>query len=308
MGDQVLGVYTTGIAHHDCELPTSLCGAQPFFGRSDRPDPDRRCASCQRAVAYFDAVLDQDKLAGYACPHCGASPIPGWTEDRMAPGRWSRAGFLGPTERLQDVIDRDARTLQRLGLEHAQLADALDRLLTRAFRASADRIRQADARFEQQMRAAGRTDVPGLAMLPLGATLDELEAQLERGDLPPAERGTAVDGHDVFLQIYVSYQHCPFTILRRPWSDDPPLQVRLRRQSAAGAYVTEPTDRRLPCGAGTSYRHANFEFLVVRRDTRQALRGAGLLVHLIRDHRFFEGEHSPFRLDPERAAQVLGLV
>jgi len=206
------------------------------------------------------------------------------------------------------VIDRDARTLQRLGLEHAQLADALDRLLTRAFRASADRIRQADARFEQQMRAAGRTDVPGLAMLPLGATLDELEVQLKRGDSPPAERRTAVDGHDVFLQIYISYQHCPFTILRRPWSDDQPLQVRLRRQSAEGAYVTEPADRRLPCGAGTSYRHANLEFLVVRRDTRQALRGAGLLVHLIRDHRFFEGEHSPFRLDPERAAQVLGLI
>jgi len=104
MGEQVLGVYTTGIAHHDRELPTSLCGAQPFFGRSDRPDPDRCCASCHRAVAYFEAVLDQDKLAGYACPHCGASPIPGWTEDRMAPGRWSRAGFLGPTERVQDVI------------------------------------------------------------------------------------------------------------------------------------------------------------------------------------------------------------
>jgi hypothetical protein len=73
-------------------------------------------------------------------------------------------------------------------------------------------------------------------------------------------------------------------------------------------YVTEPTDLRLPCSFGHGYRHANLEFLVVRRDTRQALRGAGLLVHLIRDHRFFEGEHSPFRLDPERAAQVLGLA
>jgi len=158
------------------------------------------------------------------------------------------------------------------------------------------------------MRASGMRGVPGLAMLPLGATLDELEAKLGRGEPLPAERGTAVDGHDVFLQIYVGYQYCPFTILRLPWSDDPPPRVILRRQAAGVAYVTEPTDRSLPCRAGQDYRYANLEFLVVRRDTRQVLRGSGLLVRLIREHRFFEGEHSPFRLDPERAAQVLKLA
>jgi hypothetical protein len=226
----------------------------------------------------------------------------------MPAGRWSRAGFLGPTERLQDVIDRDDRTLQRLGVSHAQLAGALDHLLASAFRASADRIAQASARFEDQLRVSGMRGVPGLAMLPLGATLDELEAQLGRGEPLLAERGTAVDGHDVFLQIYVSYQYCPFSILRRPWSDDPPPRVLLRRRPVAGdACITEPTDRDLPCRVDQSYRHANLEFLLVRRDTRQVLRGSGLLVHLIREHRFFEGEHSPFRLDPERAAQALGL-
>jgi hypothetical protein len=103
-------------------------------------------------------------------------------------------------------------------------------------------------------------------------------------------------------------EYCPFTILRRPWSDDLPAPVLLLRQTADGVHITEPRDRSLPCSGEQDYRYANLEFLVVRRDTRQALRGSGLLVHLIRDHRFFEGEHSPFRLDPERAAQVLGLV
>lgn len=306
-GKQVVGLLS-GIPHHDLDLPTSLDGARPLFERNDQPDQRRPCPACQRSVAYFEPVLEHDQLTGYACPHCGESPIPRWIEDRMPGGRWSRAGFLGPTERLPEVVDRDARTLQRLGLDHARLADALDHLLTTAFRASAARINQAGAEHEDQMRASGQRGIHGLAMIPLGATLDELEAQLGRGEPLPADRSIAVDGHDVFLQIYLGYQYCPFTILRRPWCDDPPPRVTLRRVVDGVGYVTEPPHRDLPCDAEHGYRHANLEFLIVRRDTRQALRGAGLLVHLIRDHRFFEGEHSPFRLDPERAAQVLGLI
>lgn len=54
----------------------------------------------------------------------------------------------------------------------------------------------------------------------------------------------------------------------------------------------------MPC-RGAVYRYVNLEFLMVRRASRPSLRGSGLLVHLIRDHRSFEGEYSPFRLDPE---------
>lgn len=306
-GEEVIGL-SASIPHHDIDLPTALYGAQPIFGRGDSPDGARLCPSCQRSVAYFDPVLDRDKLAGYACPHCGASPIAGWIEDRMPAGRWSRAGFLGPAERLRDVIDRDDRTLQRLGVDHARLAGALDRLIADAFQASADHLARAELQLEQQMRASGTRGIRGVGMLPLGATIDELEGQLGRGEPLPADRGTAVDGHDVFLQVYLDYQYCPFTILRRPWSDDLPAPVLLLRRTADGVNITVPRDRNLPCGGEQNYQYANLEFLVVRRDTRQALRGSGLLVHLIRDHRFFEGEHSPFRLDPERAAQVLGLV
>jgi hypothetical protein len=32
-----------------------------------------------------------------------------------------------------------------------------------------------------------------------------------------------------------------------------------------------------------------------------------MMPHLIRDHRFFEGPRSPYRLDPEQLARVLGL-
>jgi tetratricopeptide (TPR) repeat protein len=306
-GERLLGVFSGAVTPGEVQLPTVLFGERPIFGRTDQQDA-QRCSSCQRAVAYFDAVLDADKLTGYACPHCGQSPVPGWIELRMRPGGWSQVGFLGETDRLRDVILRDEQTLERLGVSHGQIADALDRLLTRAFEAGRPRFEQASLEILHQLEASGQRGFAGLAALPLGATLDELERLVRNGDPLPIERGTAVDGHDVYLQLYGGCQYCPYTLLRLPWSDDAPARRVIRRRIAGAAYVSEPIDRELPCSSTLSYRHANVEFLIVRRDDRRMLRGSGLMVHLIRDHRFFEGEHSPFRLDPEQAARVLGLA
>jgi hypothetical protein len=307
-GERVLGVFTDGLDYHYPDLPTVLFGEQPVFGRSEPPGAGRRCASCGREVAYFDAVLAEDELADYACPRCQASPTLAWIEERMRPGGWSRSGFLGEKEVLGDVMGRDAATLERLGLGPAEIAGALDRLLAEAMRASAARIARAAERFEDELRASGRRGVPGLAVLPLGLSLDDLEARLRDGGRIPAQRGVAVGDHDVFLEVHLGYQHCPFTRLRRPWSDDPPRMEVIRRRVKDIVHLTAATDSCLPCGPELSYRHGNLEFLVVHRDTGQSLRGSGLLVHLIRDHRFFEGDESPFRLDPERAARVLGLT
>lgn len=46
-------------------------------------------------------------------------------ERRMRPGAWSQSGFLGPTERLEDVLAADARTLDELGVTGEDLVDAL---------------------------------------------------------------------------------------------------------------------------------------------------------------------------------------
>jgi len=306
-GERVLGVFTQSFDYHYPDLPTVLFGKQPTFGRSESGDTARRCSSCKRDVVYFDAVIKEDKLTGYACPHCAASPTDAWVEERMRPGAWSRCGFLGQTEVLHDVMTRDAATLERLGLDHAQIADALDRLLAAALRASEDRIARATEQFMEQLQASGMRGVPGLAVLPLGLSLDDLEKRLKDGGPIPAERGSAVNDHEVFLQVYLGYQYCPFTSLRLPWSDDVPRMEVIRRRVKGIVHLTPPTDRCLPCRSELSYRYANLEFLIVHRGTQQYLRGSGLLVHLIRDHRFFEGDESPFRLDPERAAHVLGL-
>jgi len=307
-GERFLGVFSGNIDYHYPRLPTAIFGERPSFGRSEQTDVTRRCSSCRRDVAYFEPALEGDKLAGYACPHCSASPTEAWIEERMRPGGWSRSGFLGPSESLREVMARDEQTLSRLGVGRAQVAYALDRLLDGALRASAERIERATAKFEEELRASGMRGVPGLAALPLGFSLDDIERRLRNGGRLPAHRGTIIDGHDVFLQVYLGYQYCPFTRLRLPWSDDEPKREVIRRRVEGVVHLTSPTDRRLPCRRELSYRYANLEFLIVRRDDRQALRGSGLLVHLIRDHGFFEGAESPFRLDPEQAARVLGLL
>jgi hypothetical protein len=52
----------------------------------------------------------------------------------------------------------------------------------------------------------------------------------------------------------------------------------------------------------------SFEFLLLNRETAEFIIVPGLIVHLIREHRFFEGRESPYRVEPFKLAQVLGLV
>jgi hypothetical protein len=53
-------------------------------------------------------------------------------EARMRPGALSQSGFLAPAERLQEVLDADARALQTLGVTAGALAAKLGKLLTEA--------------------------------------------------------------------------------------------------------------------------------------------------------------------------------
>jgi hypothetical protein len=117
-----------------------------------------------------------------------------------------------------------------------------------------------------------------------------------------------IDGLQVFLKIYLGYQSCPWTMLRRPYCAAEatwPMQICC----AGSVRVLSPVlGVALPCSDGVTFRHGDRDFLVVDRTRRTYLRGSGLLPHLIREHRFFEGPHSRYRLDPTRAARVLGLA
>jgi hypothetical protein len=146
----------------------------------------------------------------------------------MRPGEFSQTGFLGEHERLEDVLARDARTLEESGLSPNELADALERLLDAA-EAARGRSARLDGRF------------------------------------------------DVRIEVFTGFQICP-------WA---------------------PSPHSGQCTAGGGVRHASVAWQVRNRRTREELSGPGLIVHLIRAHRFFEGFESPHRVDPLALARVL---
>ena len=298
-----------GVVYARVSQPVALFAQPPVFDRSADNRFARTCAACKTRLAYFAPARDSDgKLIGFACPRCGASPVAAWIEDRMRPGGWSRDGFLGAHEALDDVIARDGEALTRLAVTPAQLGHALDRLLVRAVDASRDRlVREQFALIDHQHRA-GQLGFDGPARLALGDTLDQLEHRLRDHQPLPAGRGTRIDQFQIFLDAYLGYQHCPYTLARPIWSEDTPQDWLLQGKTPAYTYNTPAIDLTLACREAGTYRHANLEFLIVNTTTHEWLRGAGLHAHLIADHGFFEGPASPFRLDPARAARVLGLV
>ena len=50
----------------------------------------------------------------------------------MRPGAFSRTGFLGPTERLREVLETDAAVLRKLNVTCAEIAQKLETLVAAA--------------------------------------------------------------------------------------------------------------------------------------------------------------------------------
>jgi hypothetical protein len=148
----------------------------------------------------------------------------------MRPGAFSQRGFLGEDERLADVLEADARTLEELGLSADELAAPLDRLID-----AAEGARGRSARVD--------------------------------------------DRFDIRIELFTGFQICP-------WAPDP----------HSGQ-----------CTAAGGVRHASVEWHLRNRRTGERLSGPGMIVHLIRAHDFFEGFHSPSRVDPRALAKILEL-
>ncbi|MDR3726709.1 MAG: hypothetical protein P4K86_06700 [Terracidiphilus sp.] len=53
-------------------------------------------------------------------------------QSRMRPGAFSRVGFLGPQESLQEVLEADRIEVERLGLTFTRLAESLEKLIDAA--------------------------------------------------------------------------------------------------------------------------------------------------------------------------------
>lgn len=71
-------------------------------------------------------------------------------EARMRPGNFSQAGFLGPEERLRQVLELDARTLEELSVTAGSLGDSLGQLLESAIASTRTQTRVGAYRIRLQ--------------------------------------------------------------------------------------------------------------------------------------------------------------
>jgi hypothetical protein len=151
----------------------------------------------------------------------------GELEMRMRPGSLSQGGFLGKNEKLQEVMNRDDKTLKELGLTHEEMAARLDALLQAA--------------------------------------------------ISSPRRSAVVGNFSSNIKLFTGFQMCP-------WS---------------------PDIHHSQCTAGGGVDYGSIDWHIKNLRTAEELRGPGLAVHLIRDHHFFEGISSPYRVDPHILASLL---
>ncbi|MBN1479195.1 hypothetical protein EH223_16000 [candidate division KSB1 bacterium] len=120
-------------------------------------------------------------------------------------------------------------------------------------------------------------------MAELGLTYEKIAEKLEQL-LTAAEKARShaaeIGNLKVVVQVYPGFQMCP-------WSSD----IHSHQ-----------------CTTGGGVQFGSLDWSIINKRTGDAMRGSGLAVHLIRDHHFFEGFESPYRIDPLKIARVLELV
>lgn len=82
------------------------------------------------------------------------------------------------------------------------------------------------------------------------------------------------------------------------------VEIRRRRGLITCPWAPDEFE---PCPVGQLFPPTANQFMIRNRNLRQSLEGFELSVHLIREHMFFGGPGSRFRIEPEIAVAVLGL-
>jgi hypothetical protein len=202
-------------------------------------------------------------------------------------------GFLGEDERLEDVLHADRETLKELGLTPEDLAHSLERLLSATdifwledsnelnLGARADWIESARASIEAVEQTFGPVQTQRLPYAWVHGWTDAELAKRFTGIRPWRDRWTGTAGSlgpGPSWAAATRSTRSPFAGKQEcPWS-------RSTEQACAWG------------GTDWAIRDRH-------RDLR--MRGPSLIVHLIREHGFFEGPASPYRVDPRELAELL---
>jgi hypothetical protein len=109
-----------------------------------------------------------------------------------------------------------------------------------------------------------------------GELSEKLRALIQKGKSAP-QQITRIGHFEVSVTSYSGFQMCP-------WS---------------------PDIHRVQCTAGGGVQFSSLDWCIRNVISDQKMCGPGLIVHLIRDHHFFEGFESPYRVDPHELAHLL---
>ncbi|MBL0183600.1 MAG: hypothetical protein IPP96_15445 [Chitinophagaceae bacterium] len=116
----------------------------------------------------------------------------------------------------------------------------------------------------------------GLSYELIAGRLDELLA----ASIEVRKEKVVVGQFEIRLERFRGFQLCP-------WSQEPDFQQ---------------------CKMGSGVQYGSIDWEITNRKIKRSLSGPGLIVHLVRDHHFFEGLGSPYRVDPLQLAQLLELA
>jgi hypothetical protein len=191
-------------------------------------------------------------------------------EKRMRPGAWSMGGFLGQNESLEAVLRLDAEVLALLGVSDRRIADSLERVINAGFEAQVKLLR-----FRASRKSVAQAKPPGhfnpFERIFAGAATDREEPRDEVCTNPLESSGERCGYPFEHLRysgiLYCGYQTCP-------WGCD---------------------------------AESDLDFKVENERAGEVVKGPGLIVHLIREHHFFEGLESPYRVSPIKLVKVLEL-
>ncbi len=196
------------------------------------------------------------------------SPTVAELEARMRPGAYSDKGFLGPDESLEEVIRRDEMTMHDMRITCEEIANAIRRVIDDTLQQHEQRLRRQLSKKHQELEKGVSPERKDLYIPNLYQP--ESVPEFDLNHMPGSDQGYLVDPDlQVFLVQYRGFQGCP-------WG----------------------------CNTAVGSR----DFLILNRVTGEYFTGPSLIVHLIREHHFFEGLGTPFRTDPARAARVLGIA
>jgi hypothetical protein len=187
-------------------------------------------------------------------------------ENRMRPKQYSKSGFLDKTESLKDVAERDETTLKAKGLTYDIIAERLSGFIKRANQINNDN--HIKRIQNKDKRKDKQLRIPKNVPI-IGGHLSNFNITIKEPDNKYLVQKIQWNG----------WQCCPFGPGEKDEKNDGLLNCK------------ECSDK---------------DFVIKNLTTDEYVSFPSLIIHLIRDHHFFEG-NTEYRLDPEKVISVLNI-